>query len=50
MLYFMGYTDSPTNWTGNFTRAVKEELIERGIAYKMLPPGIGKHGLSVTLI
>ncbi|WP_366924152.1 hypothetical protein MFMK1_001105 [Metallumcola ferriviriculae] len=38
MLYFMGYTDSPTNWTGNFTRAVKEELIERGIAYKMLPP------------
>lgn len=38
MLYFMGYTDSPGNWTGNFTRAVRRELEIRKIPYVELPP------------
>jgi hypothetical protein len=38
MLYFIGYEDSQDNWTGNFTEAVKEELVRRGIPFRILPP------------
>ncbi len=38
MLYFMGYTDNEGNWTGNFTRAMRNELNRRKIEYIELPP------------
>ena len=38
MLYFMGYTDSSGNWTGNFTRAIREGLQKRDVKFKELPP------------
>lgn len=38
MLYFIGYTDSPGNWTGNFTRAVREALKNKEIPFVELPP------------
>ncbi len=38
MLYFMGYSHSEGNWTGHFTRAVRRELVRRGIAFKEVPP------------
>ncbi len=38
MFYFMGYTDNEGNWTGNFTRAIRNELKRRQIEYVELPP------------
>lgn len=38
MLYFIGYEDRQDNWTGNFTTAVKEELVRRNIPFRILPP------------
>ncbi|ACL77098.1 glycosyltransferase family 1 protein [Ruminiclostridium cellulolyticum] len=38
MLYFMGYTDNEGNWTGNYTRAMRNELNKRHIEYVEIPP------------
>ncbi len=38
MLYFMGYTDNEGNWTGNFTRAMRNELNKRQIPFLEIPP------------
>jgi glycosyltransferase involved in cell wall biosynthesis len=38
MLYFMGYTSSSGNWTGNFTQAVREGLKSRSIPFQELAP------------
>jgi glycosyltransferase involved in cell wall biosynthesis len=38
MIYFIGYTDSPGNWTGCFTRAVRDALKNKEIPFIELPP------------
>ncbi len=38
MFYFMGYNDNEGNWTGNFNKAVRNELNRRNISYIELPP------------
>lgn len=38
MLYFVGYPPNQASWTGNFTRAVREELTGLRIPFVELPP------------
>ncbi len=38
MLFFMGFNSSEGNWTGNFTEAVRNELIRRNISFSEIPP------------
>lgn len=34
----MGYPDSESNWTGNFTHAVQNELCQRGVSFRNIAP------------